>query len=257
MSKLGILFVLGAASLACLAVSFGLASISGEGTQMNFPLSLVDNMRPEDRTLRQYDETYSFPASEIQEIELSFVSADVSIDHHEGEEIELQFVGRVSNSGERALYAEVRSGRLVVAKEAYRNSRRASSREARLELRLPRSLAQTLQVNTVSGDIDLRDLSPRSLRLNSVSGDIKLRLPEISPEELRVDTVSGSIDLEMDRSQEFRVSARSVSGRMKSDWSEVVERRSPGSRRMDGTVGSGAMRIEARSVSGNLNLRAR
>ena len=79
-----------------------------------------------------------------------------------------------------------------------------------LKLILPKGYLGEMKIETVSGDIDIKDTENSYLKLESVSGDITIRDCEINI--LKAQATSGHIEIEDTKGQEIKVEA--VSGRI-------------------------------------------
>lgn len=104
----------------------------------------------------------------------------------------------------------------------------SSSQPTRLEVTIPRQAS--LEVDTVSAQVDVAGTAGASLTLSSVSGGVRVRQARAGDADLQ--TVSGDLDAELETNA---LSADSVSGRV----------------RIGGRVGG---RVQLNSVSGDVSL---
>jgi len=110
----------------------------------------------------------------------------------------------------------------------------------------------TLAVRSVSGDVSVRDGRIDKLRVGTTSGDIRIDSELSSGADHSIETLSGDVELVGDGG--IRVDARTVSGDLRSDLPHRTEGRM-GSRAM--IVGDGSTHVAFRSVSGDLRIRDR
>jgi hypothetical protein len=110
----------------------------------------------------------------------------------------------------------------------------------------------TLAVRSVSGDVSVRDGRIDKLRVGTTSGDIRIDSELTSGADHSIETLSGDVELVGDGG--IRVDARTVSGDLRSDLPHRTEGRM-GSRAM--IVGDGSTHVAFRSVSGDLRIRDR
>jgi hypothetical protein len=106
------------------------------------------------------------------------------------------------------------------------------------ELQLPKNFAGSLTLDNVSGEVQIEKLAQaQDFHLNSVSGDVQIKAGP--SRRLNLNTVSGDVVLQADPShKELEIDSNSVSGDV------VITLRSP------------VRELDAKSVSGNLQLRA-
>lgn len=78
------------------------------------------------------------------------------------------------------------------------------------ELQIMLELAGDLKINTVSGDVDIKGRY-RDIECDGVSGEIEMNLSEV-PKELDVNTVSGEVRLTIPENPGFEAEHESVSG---------------------------------------------
>jgi DUF4097 and DUF4098 domain-containing protein YvlB len=121
-------------------------------------------------------------------------------------------------------------------------------------------------VNTVSGDVECQHLHG-PLKVNSVSGSVTAQQSDIA--EVSIHTVSGDITLDLTNSAAtigsnsvsgdvtvraphdgYDVTANTASGQVVVDGRAINKRNRPPGNRL--TEGSGALRLKANAVSGNV-----
>lgn len=169
----------------------------------------------------------SRPAEPEARIELRAVGGHFQVVGHDQPLLELS--GRLGDDVEE-LKLEGDPGHWRIVVEMKKQSGWSWGRKAQTELVLKVPHAASLELSTVSADLDLRGLDGREISLQTVSGDIDIERSR--PEALRVKTVSGDLALDGGASRLNRV--ESVSGDLK----------------LAGLAGQ----VEVRTVSGDLNL---
>lgn len=115
-----------------------------------------------------------------------------------------------------------------------------------------RALAGRLRFDTVSGSLTVVEGAPTAVHAHSVSGDVTLDLDPIADLDVDVHTVSGDVTVRMPADACAEVDLRSTSGRLSTGFDGLAERRSPGRSAISGRLGSGAGRLQGRTVSGNV-----
>ena len=123
----------------------------------------------------------------------------------------------------------------------------AVSGDVRIEATGPVELSGRL----VSGDLELRGGTLRSMALATTSGDIELDSPVDGPGPFSIQTVSG--DARVAATGNLRVEARTLTGEI---GSEVEHRTESGPGRRDLVLGNGSRTLAFRSISGNLHVAA-
>jgi hypothetical protein len=111
-----------------------------------------------------------------------------------------------------------------------------------------------LKVKAVSGALTVIAAAGRKIDLSTVSGAITLDLDEPVPASVTMQCVSGAMTIRLPHEPDVRVELGTSSGRAVSAFAEVASSRSPGSRRLSGTVGSGSSRLRGQTVSGAITL---
>jgi hypothetical protein len=109
--------------------------------------------------------------------------------------------------------------------------------------------AAELAVRSVSGDVAVSGGSLTSLRVGTTSGDVRIDSPITGHRGNAIDTLSGDVSLVADGG--LRVEARTVSGDLTSDLPHKSEGRM-GRRTL--VVGDGSVELSFRSVSGDLQV---
>lgn len=221
-------------------------------------LTCLPAVAREDRSVEQ-----RVAADARGEVTISNVSGSVGVEGWDRNEVEV--TGSLESGVERLDVQ--REGNRVTVRVVLPKSVRSSA-EAELSIRVP--AASTLEVTTVSADIDTRGVSG-PLRLRSVSGDIGvqgvasdsevksvsggLRIAAAAvPIRLRVTSVSGDIVVD---DLHGELEAVGVSGNMRLDLdtvSNVRLRTTSGDSRLSARLAKGA-RVDYESMSGDLTLK--
>lgn len=116
-----------------------------------------------------------------------------------------------------------------------------------------RRIAADVRAKTVSGSVSVVDGSLPWLDAKTVSGDVTLDLEFHQGGVYDATTVSGTVSFRTNDDPSLLVDARSVSGRLVSDFGLEWED-APGRRRLHERLGDGGARLHVKSVSGDLRL---
>jgi hypothetical protein len=120
-----------------------------------------------------------------------------------------------------------------------------------------RGLSEEFRGQTVSGELSLEAFSGGSVRLTTVSGDVVADLQEAGPTgSADVHTTSGAVLLRLPANASQTVRVKSVSGHLRSAFPNLHSDRSPGHRRLGGSLGDGDGTVEVATVSGAVSLLA-
>jgi hypothetical protein len=142
------------------------------------------------------------------------------------------------------------------------------------DIELGASKAESFACHTVSGDLEATAVSAKSVDLAStsgemtvggltgglmartVSGDLELTWTTAFSGSIDVGTTSGSVTLGIPAGSGFRLDAGSTSGRITSDHPVTVRGSAsgPGRHSLTGDVGSGAGSVRVRTVSGEIRI---
>jgi DUF4097 and DUF4098 domain-containing protein YvlB len=200
------------------------------------------------------------------------VSVDYQVTVPSGTEVSVKSVsGNVDVEGVRGeLEAESVSGEVTVTQAEQLLLAKSVSGNVKV---ISASGARALEISSVSGDVESRNLRARELRLNSVSGDVEVG--DASCERAELNTVSGDVrysgTLAASGRYEFKshsgdvritipgdvgfeLEAQSFSGEIESDFSLTVHsiRRE---RKVSGVFGDGSAFINATTFSGDITIR--
>jgi len=108
--------------------------------------------------------------------------------------------------------------------------------------------------NSVSGDLTLAGGSLDRLDAKTVSGTVTADVHLGTPGNVRVATVSSDVALRLPAEPDARVSLRSASGRVLSEFGRLRGGQSPAPRSVNGTLGAGTGHISVTTLSGRVTL---
>ena len=111
-----------------------------------------------------------------------------------------------------------------------------------------------LNFNTVSGDLSLADGWLERLDLNSVSGDVTADIDLDPLGGVRASTVSGEVTLRLAAETEAQVHLFSMSGAVRSEFSELRSMSGPASHTVSGSLGGGSGHVSVTTMSGRIML---
>lgn len=111
--------------------------------------------------------------------------------------------------------------------------------------------AQDLSVDTGSGSVTLGQVTSRRVDIDTGSGNVELDLLS-TIDKLGIDTGSGSVRIRVPASLSAQLAIETGSGDIETDF--PVTLRKTGDDSLEGTIGSGAGRIEVETGSGNVRL---
>ena len=118
-----------------------------------------------------------------------------------------------------------------------------------------------VRLNSHSGDVRVRADKLRRVTGESMSGDVRLEAERLAPDaSVRLDGYSGSISMTLPSDIAGRVDLQTFSGRistdLETDYWMTHEHGGP-RKRVGATIGSGDVKIWAKTLSGNITLRTR
>jgi len=242
------------------------------------------------------DESRSLALQGIEQIEIRGVSEDIRILEGSGSAVEARLQGTVGVGDPAAiphLEAEVRGGTAVVRVGRERSVLVGPHwSNLVLEVRIPTSWKGRLAISTVSARVELPDVRLAGLSVQTVSGDVRLAGLEardvtlhttsgsiraghiqaaslemttvsgsveasVSAASLRVHSTSGDVGVSLPAGADFRLDARSVSGRVTCGFplavsGNLVER---ARHALVGTAGAGRDSVSIDTVSGDIAIR--
>jgi lia operon protein LiaG len=242
------------------------------------------------------DETKSLALQAVEQIEIRGVSEDIRILEGSGSAVEARLQGTVGvgdpaaiphlaaeAGGTTAVFRVARERNVLVGPhwsnlvlevripKSWKGRLEISTVSARVDL--PDARLAGLSVQTVSGDVRLAGLEARDVTLHTTSGSIRAGLIQAASLEmstvsgeiraavaaagLRAHSTSGDVVVALPAGADFRLDARTVSGRVTCDFPIQVEGEgtSRARRALAGTVGAGRDSVSIDTVSGDIALR--
>lgn len=191
MKKYSARFFLRIISICSVAVFALGVLIYGFSTQFGIP----DLLKKSDDTAREMPYVYEEEVKTLREIEVDWANGPITLNFHSGDLIQITETAKKEISEDEKLYLEVSGGKLSVKWNSSRLQLGVSREDAKqLELLIPEKFFETLesvQINSVSGDIGIDGLTAEETNFESVSGE--LHLSNITAERLTAETVSGDI----------------------------------------------------------------
>jgi hypothetical protein len=111
-----------------------------------------------------------------------------------------------------------------------------------------------LNFRTVSGDLTLADGWLERLDASVVSGDVTADVDLDPLGGMQVTTVSGEVTLRLPAEADARVNLQSVSGDVRSEFTELRRSSAPASRNVSGNLGAGSGQVSVTTMSGRVML---
>jgi DUF4097 and DUF4098 domain-containing protein YvlB len=111
-----------------------------------------------------------------------------------------------------------------------------------------------LNFNTVSGDLTLADGWLERLDANGVSGDVTADVDLDPLGGMQVTTVSGEVTLRLPAEADAQVNLHSLSGDVRSEFTELRRSSAPASRSVSGSLGTGSGHVSVTTMSGRVIL---
>jgi Putative adhesin len=111
-----------------------------------------------------------------------------------------------------------------------------------------------LNFNSVSGDLTLADGWLERLDANAVSGDVTADIDLDPLGGMHVTTVSGEVTLRLPAEADARIQLHSMSGDVRSEFTELRHLSAPASRSVSGSLGAGSAHVSVTTMSGRVML---
>jgi hypothetical protein len=111
-----------------------------------------------------------------------------------------------------------------------------------------------LNFRTVSGDLTLADGWLERLDASVVSGDVTADVDLDPLGGMQVTTVSGEVTLRLPAEADARVNLHSMSGDVRSEFTELRRSSAPASRSVSGNLGAGSGQVSVTTMSGRVVL---
>jgi Putative adhesin len=115
-------------------------------------------------------------------------------------------------------------------------------------------LTGKLSCKTVSGDLTVADGWLERLDANAVSGDVIADVDLDPLGGVHVTTVSGQVTLRLPAYADTRVDLRSLSGDVRSEFTELTQLSAPASHTVSGSLGAGSGHVSVTTMSGGVML---
>jgi Putative adhesin len=111
-----------------------------------------------------------------------------------------------------------------------------------------------LNFNSVSGDLTLADGWLERLDANAVSGDVTADIDLDPLGGMHITTVSGEVTLRLPAEADAKVNLHSMSGDVRSEFSELRKESAPASHSVSGSLGAGSGHVSVTTMSGRVML---
>jgi DUF4097 and DUF4098 domain-containing protein YvlB len=189
------------------------------------------------------------------EVSASSVSGNVDVEGVQGELEAVTVSGEVTvNKAEQLLKAKSVSGTVKVISASSDRSVEISSVSGDVETRGLR--ARELRLESVSGDVEVSDASCERAELGTVSGDVRYNGTLAASGRYDFKSHSGDVVITIPGDVGFELEASSFSGGIESDFDLTVHSISR-ERKVSGVFGDGSAVINATTFSGDITIRQR
>ncbi|MBN2285747.1 MAG: DUF4097 family beta strand repeat protein [Tissierellales bacterium] len=158
------------------------------------------------------DEERSFSSENFENIDVSASVKELHVIKSNNQEIQISLKGSIKSNYKPGLVVEA-TGRSVAIRTQDRlmTNMNESKNSLVMTIHLPENYSGSLDVGTVSGDIDISSFSLNNLSLSTVSGDI--HAADMVARSLKISSVSGSIKAE---------SVKGVTGRFSTTSGKIL-----------------------------------
>lgn len=222
--------------------------ISGDGRELSVRVRYPRNSRGSEPTRLVLE--VPLRAS----LDIDSVAASVDVQGVAGDELEIETVsGAVSAVGAPGKASiESVSGNL----QLNLNSREVDVESVSGRVLLRGRIAGGIEVDSVSGDIDIDTRGERLARLQveTVSGDARVRTGIADGGRFRMEAVSGDFRLALPAATSATVEAATFSGDIEAPGADVVRKRHGPGARIEHRYGSGGAAIGIETFSGDIQL---
>lgn len=195
--------------------------------------------------------SHSVPADNIDSLDVDWTAGRVYIGVHNGTNIEVsEFARRNLRDGDQMVVST--DGGTLTIEFAERRVVRGNMPTKQLEILIPQSMAENFadfRINTVSGRVEVINISSDSFAVSTTSGRVELR--NITAQTLHASTTSGRIELSTVEADSIVL--RTVSGRIEAFNTEAVSlqtQTTSGRHELSGSFGE----VNARSTSGRIEI---
>jgi len=249
----------------------------------------------QDQSNYSIDSTENFKAAGIKNIKINTICENIYIIPTDSHDIKVHFHGNAYTSNISSLPQLIaeQKGEDLQIKIKYKfeiiNSY-IGNMNTRLDVNIPKSFVDSIEAETVSGSLEIKDLNLDSLKFNSTSGNLEaadlrttdVRIETVSGQinarsftgNLDSETVSGDIDVEyadfnntiflnttsgkihlrLPKESQFSLNFTSVSGHFSSSIPLTTSGLQDGNNFEGSTTGTSSNKIEVNSVSGDLEI---
>jgi DUF4097 and DUF4098 domain-containing protein YvlB len=218
---------------------------------------------------QDFKKSYELPAD--AKISVSNVSGSISIAGYDGSAVVVTAYREGRDAARVTIEDRSTAGEVDV--QVKYPERCECDASVRFEVQVPRSTAYRLTSNTVSGNMEISDVTGRfavnsvsgnvrvgqvtgSVSGNTVSGTVEVAVAELEgAENMEFNSVSGDVVLRLPSSIDARVDFSTLSGEIESEFpiQKHEKKRGPG-QSASGQLGSGTRTLHANSVSGDIRL---
>jgi len=236
----------------------------------------------------------SFSAQEIENIVIKTVSTKINVIPVADRKVGIDFYGNITTNladvkPELAANIENSTLKIEISYPKTINIGLINFEKLYLDVYIPDNYSGSIEVETVSGDLDIRKLNPARLVFKSISGNINtesviadimemetasgkaylkdisgnIKINSISGEvdaviaaiegDINIKTISGKAEIELPGSSAFDFEFGSVSGNIKNEFPADIKLIN--NRKIEGSVGNGAHKIIISTTSGDISIK--
>jgi DUF4097 and DUF4098 domain-containing protein YvlB len=193
-------------------------------------------------------------------LEVNSISGRVKVDGVRGSTRLASVSGNISSSNTPNVeYLRTVSGEVDLANISHDGSLSVSSVSGNLDFNGVK--AKSLELNTVSGEIRLRDAAVERLSAKGLSGGVEYMGTLVRNGRYEVNSHSGNVRFTLADNPGFELNASSFSGSVRSDFQmtiggdgtqDIGRRRGPRNESLRATFGDGSASLSLRTFSGNI-----
>jgi hypothetical protein len=114
------------------------------------------------------------------------------------------------------------------------------------------AMSGRIEARTHNGSITGRRLTPGHITAATANGSIRIGLTETSQGMLETKTMNGSIAIFVPENPSISLSAKTENGSIRTDFPVVTSAIS--GRKVEGKIGDGAMRLDAKTMNGRITI---
>lgn len=203
------------ATMMCFSTSYAIAYMTQENSDHSFPKNLLlryadGTLVPTGRELTKLIDEVDF--SQVDSVNVRTVAGDISVVTTDEPEVKIEVKGEFFRDDFFEWSLENNILNLKLNEEAEKKGSFFTFsfpiNSALIKLHIPEKELQKIQINSVSGDIDLNLKKAVNVTLSSVSGDMDVK---VDARDLDLKSVSGDMEITLN-SSEALLNARSTSG---------------------------------------------